>query len=71
MLLATIDNHVGEMNEDQLWETTMNPENRTIRQIKVEDFKEADALIEILMGKDAAPRKTYISNHANDVEIIL
>jgi DNA gyrase subunit B len=58
---------LGEMNPEQLWETTMNPENRTILQVNLEDAAEADRTFEMLMGSDVAPRKRFIQTHAKSV----
>ena len=58
---------LGEMNPEQLWETTMNPENRTILQVNLEDAAEADRTFEMLMGSEVAPRKRFIQTHAKSV----
>jgi DNA gyrase subunit B len=55
------------MNPDQLWETTMNPEKRTLIQITSEDVVEADEIFSILMGDAVAPRKEFIEKHAQSV----
>lgn len=55
---------LGEMNPSQLWETTMDPENRTLKKVEVEDGEEANKMFEMLMGQDVPPRKKYIQTHA-------
>jgi DNA gyrase subunit B len=55
------------MNPQQLWETTMNPENRTLLLVNVEDAAEADRTFDMLMGDEVAPRKKFIQTHAKRV----
>jgi len=55
---------LGEMNPEQLWETTMNPENRTLLQVMSEDAHQTDKTLDILMGEEVEPRKKFIQTHA-------
>lgn len=59
---------LGEMNAEELWETTMSPENRILLQVKIEDAKEADRIFDILMGDEVLPRKKFIESHAKKVK---
>jgi DNA gyrase subunit B len=59
---------LGEMNPEELWETTMNPEKRVLIKVKIEEAKEADKTFDILMGKDVLPRKRFIHNFAKKVK---
>ena len=60
---------LGEMDADQLWETTMNPDNRVLIQVRVEDAEEADAVFSRLMGDDVTLRKSFIQGRAKDANL--
>lgn len=60
---------LGEMDAQQLWETTLNPETRILKQIEIEDARMASEVTEMLMGTDVAPRKQFIYEHATDAEL--
>src|SRR3989344_1582050 len=60
---------LGEMNPEQLWETTMNPETRTMKKITVEDAAEADRVFSMLMGNEVPPRKRFIQTHAKNATL--
>jgi len=59
---------LGEMNPGELWETTMNPQNRMLLQVKIEDAKEADKIFDMLMGEEVLPRKKFIQTYADKVK---
>lgn len=60
---------LGEMNAEQLWSTTMNPETRTLRQINIESATEADRIFSMLMGDDVPPRREFIEQNATYAKI--
>ncbi len=61
---------LGEMNPDQLWETTMNPKKRTLLQVKIEDVVDTDEIFTILMGEEVEPRREFINNNALEVSML-
>ncbi|MBA7689520.1 DNA gyrase subunit B [subsurface metagenome] len=61
---------LGEMNADQLWDTTMNPASRTLLSVKLDDAGEADRLFSILMGGDVEKRRNFIRDHALEVQYL-
>ncbi len=60
---------LGEMDADQLWETTLNPETRILKQVEIEDARMATEVTEMLMGTEVPPRKAFIYEHATDAEL--
>ena len=60
---------LGEMDAEQLWETTLDPERRRLRKIEIEDGRMASDVTELLMGNDVPPRKAFIYKHAHDAEL--
>ena len=62
---------LGEMDADQLWETTLNPETRILKRVEIEDAKMASDVTSMLMGSDVGPRREFIHEHAHDAELDL
>ncbi|MBQ7796876.1 MAG: DNA gyrase subunit B [Lachnospiraceae bacterium] len=60
---------LGEMDAEQLWETTLNPENRVLKRVEIEDARLASEVTELLMGSDVPPRRKFIYDHADEAEI--
>ena len=60
---------LGEMDAEQLWETTLDPERRNLKQVTIEDASMASKLTELLMGNDVGIRREYIYKHANEAEL--
>ena len=60
---------LGEMDAEQLWETTLDPERRILKQVEIEDARMASEVTEMLMGTDVTPRKAFIYDHANEAEL--
>lgn len=62
---------LGEMNAEELWETTMDPARRILKQVNIDDGEEADRMFDILMGEEVAPRKRFIQTHSKDADLDL
>ena len=60
---------LGEMDAEQLWETTLDPERRLLKRIEIEDVRMASDITELLMGNDVPPRRTFIYEHAQDADL--
>jgi DNA gyrase subunit B len=60
---------LGEMNPEELWETTMDPKRRILKQVKIEDAQEADKVFDVLMGTDVPSRKSFIQSNATKAQL--
>ncbi|MBQ6844871.1 MAG: DNA topoisomerase IV subunit B, partial [Agathobacter sp.] len=60
---------LGEMDAEQLWETTLNPETRMMRRVEIEDGRMASDVTAMLMGTDVPPRRAFIHEHAHDADL--
>ena len=60
---------LGEMDAEQLWETTLNPETRVLKQVEIEDGRMASAVTSMLMGSEVPPRREFIHTHAQDADL--
>ena len=60
---------LGEMDAEQLWETTLNPETRILKRVEIEDARMASSVTEMLMGSEVPPRRAFIYEHAQDAEL--
>jgi DNA gyrase subunit B len=60
---------LGEMNPEQLWETTMNPEKRILKKVSIEDVQKADEVFSMLMGEEVPPRKRFIQTYAKTANL--
>ena len=60
---------LGEMDAEQLWETTLDPDTRYLKQVEISDARMASEITALLMGTEVPPRKTFIYEHANDAEL--
>ena len=60
---------LGEMNAEELWETTMDPARRLLKQVTIDDAQEADSVFDMLMGTDVPARKSFITSHAKEATL--